>query len=239
MLKIHIYCQGAVVTSLIMLTFAAVFRNKLWDRALSRCQKVMKKFIVLLLFLSSMGFAMGPVRHRVALSNPDVVVNQLPIQRMMSDLASVPPPQGLLAVKASFPNHICATIAQDLVSAAKNHIGARYSRGSSGPTAFDCSGFTSYVFERLGISLKRSSQEQHEQGAAIDNISEMLPGDLVFFGRGGKRVNHVGIVTSVDAQQGTFSFIHASTSRGVRIDSSTDAYWTQRFINARRIIGMD
>lgn len=109
-----------------------------------------------------------------------------------------------------------------------------------GPKAFDCSGFTSYVFKRLGITLKRSSQEQNLQGEAISSVNELLPGDLVFFGRNGNRsksVNHVGIVTNVDREDGTFSFIHASTSQGVRIDSSDDAYWTRRYMNARRIIG--
>ena len=116
-------------------------------------------------------------------------------------------------------------------------IGSRYRSGSSGPKAFDCSGFTSYVFNLMGIRLKRSSREQSTQGEQVDDIRELLPGDLVFFGRG-KRVNHVGIVTSVDSEQGIFQFIHSSTSRGVRIDSyPEDNYWNRHFISGRRILG--
>jgi cell wall-associated NlpC family hydrolase len=133
-----------------------------------------------------------------------------------------------------------SAIAEDLIEAAKRHIGARYSLGSTGPKSFDCSGFTSYVFKRLGITLKRSSREQVTQGEAVASKSELQPGDLVFFGHRGRKaksVSHVGIVTDVDAETGLFSFIHASTSRGVRIDSSTDDYWSPRFVGGRRIIG--
>ena len=202
----------------------------------------MKKFILILLCLSSLGFAKSPLRHRVVATQPDSIAAEAVTQHIMEEMQWMAQPIEKQIVKATFANDITATIAQDLISTAKRHIGARYSRGSKGPKAFDCSGFTSYVFQRLGITLKRSSQEQHTQGDVIAEVSQMLPGDLVFFGRGGskgKSVNHVGIITEVNPEDGTFSFIHASTSRGVRIDSSTDAYWTRRFVNARRIIGID
>ena len=202
----------------------------------------MKKFILILLCLSSLGFAKSPLRHRVVATQPDTIAAKAVTQHIMEEMQWMAQPMDQQIIKATFDNDITATIAQDLISAAKRHIGARYRRGSTGPKAFDCSGFTSYIFKRLGITLNRSSQEQHQQGKAITEVSQMLPGDLVFFGHGGnkgKTVNHVGIVTQVNPEDGTFSFIHASTSRGVRIDSSTDGYWTRRFMNARRIIGID
>ncbi len=202
----------------------------------------MKKFIIILLCLSSLGFAKSPLRHRVAVTAPDTLISQATAQQLMDEMMLNDNPLEQHVVAAVFPNAICSTIAQDIISTAKRHIGARYSRGSNGPKAFDCSGFTSYVFQRLGITLRRSSQEQHLQGEAITDICQMLPGDLVFFGRGGskgKNVNHVGIVTQVNPEEGTFNFIHASTSRGVRIDSSSDDYWTRRFMSVRRIIGVD
>ena len=182
-------------------------------RDIHDAKKVMKKFIIILLCLSSLGFAKGPLRHRVAVTVPDAPISQAAAQQLMDEMTQTDNPLDQHTVAADFSNAICATIAQDLISAAKRHIGARYRRGSVGPKAFDCE--------------------------AITEVSQMLPGDLVFFGRGGKAVNHVGIVTHVNAEDSTFSFIHASTSRGVRIDSSSDAYWTRRFINARRIIGID
>lgn len=188
----------------------------------------MKKFIVILLFLSSWGFAQGPLRHRSEANAPDAIATQATTQDMMEEMKEM---------EIQVHSYLCDTLAKDLISAARCHIGARYKRGSIGPKAFDCSGFTSYVFKHMGIMLKRSSQEQNTQGEAVQETYDLLPGDLVFFGRGGKTVNHVGIVTNVDSKEGTFTFIHASTSRGVRIDSSTDDYWISRYAGARRIIG--
>ncbi|MDE5839279.1 MAG: C40 family peptidase, partial [Muribaculaceae bacterium] len=49
----------------------------------------------------------------------------------------------------------------DLLSEAKSHLGKRYSRGSKGPNAFDCSGFSSYVYRQFGYSLSPSSRDQY------------------------------------------------------------------------------
>ena len=69
--------------------------------------------------------------------------------------------------------------------------GAYYSYGSTGPTAFDCSGYTSYVFAKLGISLPRTSSAQRE---ATVQVSSPRPGDLVFvYNGGGGSIGHVGI----------------------------------------------
>ena len=48
-------------------------------------------------------------------------------------------------------------------------------------------------------------------------------------------VGHVGIVVSADNDKGTFKFIHASTSQGIKVDSS-DGYYTHRYLGARRLI---
>ncbi len=178
-------------------------------------------------------FANNPVRHRVELTEPDAVVSPIDIQKELAAIIAPVCPM----VRANLLTGLGSTVASDLINAAKHLIGSRYRSGSSGPKAFDCSGFTSYVFNLMGIRLKRSSREQSTQGELVDDIRELLPGDLVFFGRG-KRVNHVGIVTSVDSEQGIFQFIHSSTSRGVRIDSySEDNYWNRHFISGRRILG--
>ncbi len=185
-----------------------------------------KKLLALFLCVSTMLFANNPVRHRVELTEPDAVVSPIDIQKELAAIIAPVCPM----VRANLLTGLGSTVASDLINAAKHLIGSRYRSGSSGPKAFDCSGFTSYVFNLMGIRLKRSSREQSTQGEQVDDIRELLPGDLVFFGRG-KRVNHVGIVTSVDSEQGIFQFIHSSTSRGVRIDSyPEDNYWNRHFI---------
>lgn len=125
---------------------------------------------------------------------------------------------------------------KDLLSEAKRHIGKPYSAGSKGPRAFDCSGFSSYVYRQFGISLSASSSAQYGQGEKVDR-KDLSPGDLVFFTsrRSGSRVGHVGIVVSADNESGNFKFIHASNSSGITI-SDYKGYYVGRYIGARRII---
>lgn len=124
----------------------------------------------------------------------------------------------------------------DLLSEARSHMGKRYSRGSKGPSAFDCSGFSSYVYRQFGYSLSPSSRDQYTQGEKVDR-KELRKGDLVFFkGRSTKGgVGHVGIVVDAD-ENGNFSFIHAATSKGITISKSNEPYYACRFVGGKRVI---
>ncbi|WP_262340216.1 NlpC/P60 family protein, partial [Lactiplantibacillus plantarum] len=66
----------------------------------------------------------------------------------------------------------------------------KYVWGAEGPSAFDCSGLVEYALKKLGISFPRTSSEQYR---ASKNVSNPKPGDLVFFGPGGR--DHVGVYT--------------------------------------------
>ena len=125
---------------------------------------------------------------------------------------------------------------KDLLTEAKTHMGTRYRSGGKGPSAFDCSGFSSYVYRQFGFSLSSSSSAQYSDGEEVEK-NVLHPGDLVFFKGRNRRagIGHVGIVVSADNEKGTFKFIHASTSQGVRIDTN-DGYYAARFVGARRII---
>lgn len=129
-------------------------------------------------------------------------------------------------------------VKNDIMDEAFSHLGARYRRGSKGPSAFDCSGFTSYVFGLNSFSIGSSSRSQYSQNEPV-STAEMQRGDLVFFSSpsSGSRVGHVGIVTDVN-NNGTFNFIHASTSQGVTISSSLDGYYASHYIGARRVVPM-
>lgn len=122
---------------------------------------------------------------------------------------------------------------------AAKFLGTRYRRGAAGPKAFDCSGFVGYVFKQFGITLNRSSKAQFTQGEKVDN-SDIKPGDLLFFssrssGRG--HVGHVAMVVDVK-DDGSLTFIHASTKKGVTYQKFPDnGYYSRNFIGARRIIG--
>lgn len=125
---------------------------------------------------------------------------------------------------------------EDLMDEAFAHLGARYRSGSKGPAAFDCSGFTSYVFGRFDMSIGASSRDQYAKHTPVKR-EDLQRGDLVFFSSpgSGRHVGHVGIVVDVEAD-GAFTFIHASSKGGVKVDESTDGYYARRYIGARRVI---
>jgi cell wall-associated NlpC family hydrolase len=116
-----------------------------------------------------------------------------------------------------------------VLSVATDLKGTPYCAAGDDPDCFDCSGFVSYCFAKAGITVPRTSTELYATGTTVD-VSEMKPGDLIFFNTSGKGVSHVGIV--VDA----VTFIHSSTSSGVITTSMGDPYWNKRFIGVRRLI---
>lgn len=130
-------------------------------------------------------------------------------------------------------------LAGDIIDYARKFLGRPYRRGSKGPSAFDCSGFTSYVFRNFGYSLSASSGDQYTQGRAV-STDEIRPGDLLFFGgrsSGKNRVGHVGMAVDVDPETGAVTFIHAATSGGIRYDRYPDGgYYSRRYIGARRVL---
>lgn len=132
-----------------------------------------------------------------------------------------------------------SALLEEMIDFSKSFIGTRYRIGATGPKAFDCSGFTGYVFKNFGFNLLRDSRSQGTQGTRVD-VSEAQPGDLIFFSgrRSGKNIGHVGIVVEAADSNGNLKFIHASTSKGVRIDSyPQESYYAKRFIGIRRIVG--
>lgn len=118
----------------------------------------------------------------------------------------------------------------------KKHLRRTYRNGGVGPYAFDCSGFTMYMYKELGYALPHSSSAQADYGDKI-KANNVQPGDLVFYsGSKGSSIGHVGIVIEVTDED--FSFIHASLKQGICIDKSTHTYYKSRYKTARRIFDM-
>ncbi len=125
-----------------------------------------------------------------------------------------------------------------LLSYAHSFLKTPYRLGSSTGKAFDCSGFSSFIFRHFGYNLHRTSSGQAETNGITVARTELKPGDLVFFkGRNAKkqRVGHVGIVVEAD-ELGNFTFIHASVKYGVTITESKKDYYNTRYVIAKRII---
>ena len=85
------------------------------------------------------------------------------------------------------------TLGTRAVQEAAKHYRQPYKYGAAGPDRFDCSGFTMYVFSRLGKSLPHSSRAQYT-APGVHHVSRasLQPGDLVFTFRDGT-IKHVGI----------------------------------------------
>ena len=120
----------------------------------------------------------------------------------------------------------------DIAATAKQYLGTGYVYGGASPRGFDCSGFTMYVYSQHGYSLPHSatSQWQSGLGTRVYSITELQPGDLVFFNdpsrNAGRACSHAGIYT------GDGQFIHSSSSRsgGVIVSSLTSGYYNTYFV---------
>jgi len=124
-----------------------------------------------------------------------------------------------------------SSLGQQVVSYAKQFLGTPYVYGGNGPSSFDCSGFTKYVYSHFGYTLNRTATGQLSNGSSVSK-SQLQPGDLVFFnnGRTSKPVSHVGIYI------GGGQFIHASTNRYVvQIDNLASGYYAGVYVYGRHI----
>lgn len=120
-----------------------------------------------------------------------------------------------------------------IVALAKQFIGCPYVYGASGPNAFDCSGFTSYVYRQVGISIPHGATSQYRGGTPVSR-ENVQPGDLVFIADpaycAGYPISHVGIYI------GNGQFIHASSNRGegVTISNIFTGHYGTYYAGARR-----
>jgi len=147
-------------------------------------------------------------------------------QSRLSAGAQVPATEGV-GISASTPEG--STVAPPnvhggVVGIAMRYLGVPYVWGGSTPHGFDCSGFVSYVFAQIGVSLPHSSYSQFGMGTAV-SISQLQPGDLVFF----TGASHVGIYI------GGGQFIHAPHTGDVVKISSLSGYYSSNFAGGRRI----
>lgn len=138
-----------------------------------------------------------------------------------------------LSLKPGPPSTEHPDLVDRLIEQALVLRGTPYKYGGKTPAGFDCSGYARYVFQQVGITLPGSSRAQFTAGTAV-SLEEAQRGDLVFFSIYGDRINHVGIL--LDTVSGSTPFVHATSSRGVRIDQLEDDYYASRLVGARTIL---
>ena len=111
-----------------------------------------------------------------------------------------------------------------ILASAKQALGTPYQwGGNSLESGVDCSGLVQMSYAAAGIQVPRTSNQQYQ---ALDHRDRARPGDLLFFGAGG-RATHVGIYL------GDRRMIHAPGSgREVTVSSLDIRYWRQHYLGA-------
>ncbi|SRR5690606_6843191 len=194
----------------------------------------MKRSLVLLVFLSLLVSSCAGTKYKNQRNNTSTNVSRT------SQVSSVK--KGTKTTDVNFSKeektertkNTSYALADDIIATATENLGVKYKYGGTNKSGFDCSGLVYSSFSKFNISLPRSSHEMAEFGTKIKD-SEIQKGDLVFFiTNGGKRINHVGIVTEVN--DGEIKFIHASTKAGVIISSTKEPYYRKNYVKAARVL---
>lgn len=134
------------------------------------------------------------------------------------------------------PSDEAEEIINELIAYAKTFLGTPYVYGANGPDSFDCTGYTCYVFKHFGYSLPRTAYNQgyNDYAPKIENVSDLKPGDLVFF----NTINDNDLSDHAGIYLGDNMFIHCNSgsSMQVVIQDITSSYYKPRFSWGRRVI---
>ena len=130
------------------------------------------------------------------------------------------------------------SLRDSLVALARAQIGTKYVHGGETPDhGFDCSGLVRYIVAALHIVVPRTAAKQAFAGVRVPkDTSQMLPGDLVTFGRGKGAVSHIGIYV------GNGRIVHASTKAGEVIETDLlkpKVAGVKKWRGARRVLTDD
>lgn len=138
---------------------------------------------------------------------------------------SVASPADIKSATLGAPTVAAAKFQQLMLAAIDQRLGARYSWGAEGPSAFDCSGFVWSTFQSVGINFERGSARTLWSRFAVATPEEEVKfGTLVFF----SNLRHIGIVADANG------FYHASRHHGV-VYSPFNDYWLARIDGFRRV----
>lgn len=131
-----------------------------------------------------------------------------------------------------------AQLADAIIERARDFLGTPYRWAANGPKAFDCTGFTKYVYADFGYKLGRTVPAQSRDGREVEGGFENLQkGDILIFGkRHHKKVmGHTALYIGPDESGDNFCFIHAAKG-GVMVSWYKETYYRERFLGAVRVL---
>ena len=168
----------------------------------------------------------GEIRQRQVTHTSVSVNNNLPILVNDPVIISLASEEDIKASKPLTTKGEGSLQLRDLIAAAiDDRLGARYSWGATGPSAFDCSGFVWSTFKSAGIDFERGSARTLWARFIAPSPEERFKfGTLVFF----SNLAHVGIVAD------EHGFYHASRHHGV-VYSPFNDYWLSRIDGFRKV----
>ena len=135
----------------------------------------------------------------------------------------------------TLPDKTAAPISTDnadratlVVHTARQQIGAPYRYGGSTPRGFDCSGLVHYAYKSAGIDVPRTTKGLLREAHRV-SLSQLQPGDILFFRVDPPKISHVGIYI------GHGRFVHAPTNgKRVSYASLKSKYWSHHVVAAGR-----
>lgn len=116
---------------------------------------------------------------------------------------------------------------EQLLKLSKTFIGVPYVFGGNTPAGFDCSGFISYVYNKVGITnQRRTSLDYFLKDTTV--VKNPVPGDIVFF-----KNTYIATISHMGIYIGNGEMIHAG-SKGIEITKLSYKYWDDRFVAFKR-----
>ena len=132
----------------------------------------------------------------------------------------------------SFEKNLLSAV--EMVEFSKRFLGLPYTWGGSSSSGFDCSGFTQFLYQQMGVLLPRDAHLQINSDLLQDSAKENLqPGDLVFFEKD-NHIYHVGVYV------GEGKFIHSTTAKPLgppiiqTSDLQNDSPWNKEIKYCKR-----
>jgi len=140
-----------------------------------------------------------------------------------------PPVSPTLAMARSAP--VGAALRAEAARQALALLGTPYRYGGGSPQGFDCSGLVVYSYAAAGLPGLPHSAAALERRARPVPLSELEPGDLLFFDLHGRKASHVALYL------GGRVFLHAP-SAGKRVErvGFDHVYWGPRIRRAGRLV---